>query len=156
MHTMVIHLTFTLVDEHRIPAGRACHLTEEPGAITVNIARTNPPHATPALCVELNRVLARVLEAGEWVQRWDAADTDRTLKPAQGLGIGSSTWRIVSAEALPDGILCMPVEGPGRIDLVLREHEISQQLVDEMNTYIARLVGDGLVIQQWDDSRPPA
>ncbi|MFI5755658.1 hypothetical protein [Streptomyces sp. NPDC051569] len=133
--------------ERRIPAGRACHLQETDGAIAVLVRHGE---ATQSFITRMNELHRVILGAeGHWAQHWNAG-TDRVDAAPKGLGIATVEWAIVPSSRMPRGVECLPLEEPGRFVWAIRAGSATPQLCAEMNTYLARITGDGLWVQHWD------
>lgn len=147
----VTEVRFEIVsDAHRVPAGRACRIDETDGVLVVQI---RPPHATPALCQELNWHHRQILHEGAWAQT--PVTAGRVEEPPAGLQIADVRWEIDSAGELPPQVPCLPLEGPGCFTWRIGKGHATQQLCDEMNEYLARIAGDGLWVQNWGSADAP-
>lgn len=130
-----------------IPADRVCRILEEDGRLVVHI-RTGA--VEQRLCDALNLLHQQILGAeGRWAQNWDGTEGRADAKP-QGLHLAEVSWRLERADRMPDGVDALPLEEEGRFVWLIRDGLASQQLVDEMTEYLARITGDGLWVQQWE------
>lgn len=141
--TTVEFRTGTPVD---IPADRVCRILEEDGVLVVHI---KSGEAEQRLCDALNHMHRQILgTAGRWSQKWDGR-ADRADAAPEGLLLAEVSWRLEHADRMPTGVDCLPLEVEGRFVWLIRERLASDQLVAEMNDYLARITGDGLWVQQW-------
>ncbi|MFB6948927.1 hypothetical protein ACFV85_14780 [Streptomyces niveus] len=129
-----------------IPADRVCRIVEDDGALTVHI---KAGAAEQRLCDALNDLHRQILKTeGRWAQKWDG-QADRVDAKPQGLAQAEVRWRIERADRMPRGVDALPLEEEGRFVWLIREGLASDQLVTEMNAYLARITGDGLWEQRW-------
>ncbi|MFJ2111975.1 MULTISPECIES: hypothetical protein [unclassified Streptomyces] len=135
-----------VVPDSELPQGRAVFLDEGPGWIRSRIGQS---HITDEMRDPLAEKYRTVLVRQQrWVQTWGGdSDFGRLERPAENLGIAEAVWKIVPARRLLPGELCSPGEDDGRLVWSLRKGHVTPQLVDEMNVYLHRMVGDGLWIQ---------
>jgi hypothetical protein len=138
---------FESVTSDQLPPGKACDLREGRGWITARIPKR---HATPSLLRQLTAKHQLLLEQERWVQT-EPETSDRIEQPAEGHEIAEAFWHRLRGDKLPKGELCVFVELEGRIVWLVHEDHATQQLCDEINDYLARIVGDGLWRQRWPD-----
>lgn len=137
--------SFELAHPELLPPGRACLLTELPDRITAHIGA---PHASLPLLEQLTTQHQVLLQQERWLQtgRWYS---DRIDEPPQGRGIAEASWHLIPGADLPRGRLCLSVERRGSIAWLLHAEHATQQLCDEINAWLRRIVGDGLWRQAW-------
>ncbi|MFJ9027600.1 hypothetical protein ACIRQP_03590 [Streptomyces sp. NPDC102274] len=140
---------FTTRPSVQIPAGRACRITEDKGALTVHIRAF---HVASHFCDTMNVLCDQVMEG--WAQTWANDSPMRADEPPTGACLACVSWRIDQTGELPEGVDCFPLEKRGRFTWTIRKGVITDQLCAELNRYMERLVGDGLWVQKWEGAAP--
>jgi hypothetical protein len=140
-------IQFEGVSPDKLPPGRVCDVREGQGWLAV---RMNEREVTPQLLRQLNRKCQLLLGQERWAQT-EMEDDHRIEQPAEGREIATSSWHRLRDDQLPEGELCVFVELEGCCFGLIHEDHLTQQLCDEINDYLARLVGDGLWRQHWPD-----
>lgn len=104
---------------------------------------------TQALIDALDEAKKSHMASGLWSLQ-SGATTD-TITPAriEGRGVARARYERVPAGELPDGALCEAIETAG--DLVWRvlDTEMSETFRLQINHWLERIVGDGLLRQDW-------
>ncbi|MEU2181515.1 hypothetical protein [Streptomyces thermolilacinus] len=129
--------------EDEIPRGRVVTVIDEPGLATVVV---RPGEATPGLLESMTAQQTSLLVTGQWLRL--EPDHPEDAQPQRLLSV---SWRLMPAEMLPNGVLCMPVERPGLHVWIIREGEASERLVREMTELLTEMVQDGIWVQQTYD-----
>lgn len=142
---------FETVPADELPDGKACHIIENPGEIIIRYAEG---HLKPLLRDQLNTFHARFFETNMWLQNWDPENTDR-LHPSEDVphGVAKARYVFVTEDALPEGMLCYPVEGVREFIWLIvhfgpEGEEMTEQGRQEMNDYLEVVIGRGLFVQQ--------
>lgn len=136
---------FEIKPAGELPPGKVCHITEHEGEILVQYAEG---HLKKGLCKQLNTYHALFFEKNLWLQNWDEG-VDR-LNPPEDVphGVAEARYVFVDDEALPKAFMCFPVEGDKEFIWLIRRGEMSEQGRQEMNAYLAVVIGRGLFVQQ--------
>jgi hypothetical protein len=140
-------IQFEGVSPEKLPPGKVCDVREGPGWLAV---RMHEREVTPQLLSQLNDKCQLLLGQERWAQT-EMEDDHRIEQPAEGREIATSSWHRLRDDQLPEGELCVFVELDGCCFGLIHEDHLTQQLCDEINDYLARLVGDGLWRQHWPD-----
>jgi hypothetical protein len=133
-------------NEDEIPPGHVVTFRDEPGLTTVIV---RPGHATTAFLAAIEREQQAMLALGQWIR---LADTDEAAAnhPRR---LFSAIWRL--EPALPNKVICMPCEEPGRHIWLIRPGEASEELVEEMSQRLTAFVRAGIWVQRWGGHDTP-
>ncbi|MFJ9645030.1 hypothetical protein [Streptomyces sp. NPDC101206] len=138
---------YELIDA--LPDGLVCQVKETPGTAVTYILKG---HATPEFAAFMSEVVRPVLEPGGWHQYWEPG-APRLELPPQGLGYATAKWEVITEEdadaILAPGELARGVERAGAFVYLIRPGHASPELVDAFNAILDRLIGDGLIRQDW-------
>jgi hypothetical protein len=129
-------------NEDEIPQGRVVTVRDEPGVATVVV---RPGHASNALLADIEEQQRSMLALGQWLRLAPGDEPE----PGQDR-VTEARWEIAPAGALPDNILCMPIEERGWHVWLIRPGEASEQLVAEMSELLTAMVRAGVWVQKWD------
>jgi hypothetical protein len=129
-----------------IPPGRVVTVKDEPGVSTVIV---RPGHARPGFLWAIQDAQQSMLALAQWVRLDDTTEA-AAAHPRRLL---QATWRL--EPGLPDGLLCMPLEEPGRHTWLIRPGEASEQLVHEMSELLTAFVRSGIWVQRWGGHDTP-
>lgn len=143
----VTQSSYVLKDE--LPDGRAVWIDEEPGRADVWIRRGM---ATQAFCTHMTKQHAYILGGGgpSWVQVWTDGEV-RADGPIPEVPVARAWWEIDDANNHV-GELAIPLEKDGAFVWYIREGHVKPATVEQMNRYLASMVGRGLWVQRdWDD-----
>lgn len=141
--SVVYHLDFG----GHIPPGRLVHPVETPdGTVEVYF---HPLHIREPLVWELNWVTQHCVGFEYWRQRWTY--DGRMHEAPEGLAIAESAWEIVPARKMPEGRYVFQFELKGSSFWKIRSGYCTESLRREMNLMLARIAGDGLWEQVWDE-----
>lgn len=143
-------LRYQLARPGQIRGGRTADIGDLPGGLaTILLAPTDCDARLPA---QFTRLAGHQIVHGLWRQRW--TDDGRASRPARGLCLAVSRWERVPGDWLPSGHIVYGVEEQGSVIWLIDEDACTQQLANDMNDLLLRLVGDGLWVQSWFGHRP--
>lgn len=126
-----------------VPDGRVTRITERPGYASVGIEK---PHATDALVADLNALYANLLSDGTLIRHREPMSAARPL---------SVRYEIDTRHVLPPAVVCYPMLAPGRMLVLIRDGEMSQQAAREINEFLDDLLCLGLWEMRWDTMSTP-
>ncbi|WP_152626491.1 hypothetical protein [Streptacidiphilus carbonis] len=137
---------YRIAEPGLLEPGEACRVTIDGDNIVTWCA---PGEITQALIDDLDEAKRYHMQSGQWQLQPDASTEAVAPERNEGRGVARARYELVDADLLPDGKLCFAVETAG--DLVWRVHRdhMTERFRDQINAYLRRIVGDGLLRQAW-------
>lgn len=140
---------YVFADPGVLKPGEACRVTIAGGDI---VTLCDPDDITKALLEDLNLAKRGVMDPGLWTLQPDASIPGEIApERAEGRGIAAARYEFRPRDTFQPGHLCACLERPGEVVWVVAEGEMTERFRTQINAWLLRIVGDGLLRQDWPD-----